>query len=67
MAVRSDITGQIGRIAATRMGHHPRPVRLSYGGPVVKLRATQLRPEREMMQVGAELIGLTALPPHPKC
>jgi ATP phosphoribosyltransferase regulatory subunit len=57
MAVRSDITGQIGRIASTRMGHHPRPVRLSYGGPVVKLRATQLRPEREMMQVGAELIG----------
>jgi ATP phosphoribosyltransferase regulatory subunit len=36
MAVRSDITGQVGRIAATRMGHHPRPVRLSYGGPVVK-------------------------------
>ncbi len=58
MAVRSDITGQIGRIARGRMGHHPRPVRLSYGGPVVKLRATQLRPEREMMQVGAELIGL---------
>jgi ATP phosphoribosyltransferase regulatory subunit len=57
MAVRSDITGQIGRIASTRMGHHPRPIRLSYGGPVVKLRATQLRPEREMMQVGAELIG----------
>lgn len=57
MAVRSDITGQIGRIATTRMGHHPRPVRLSYAGPVVKLRATQLRPEREMMQVGAELIG----------
>jgi ATP phosphoribosyltransferase regulatory subunit len=61
MAVRSDITGQIGRIAATRMGHHPRPVRLSYGGPVLKLRATQLRPEREMMQVGAELIGLDSL------
>ncbi len=61
MAIRSDITGQIGRIAATRMGHHPRPVRLSYGGPVVKLRATQLRPEREMMQVGAELIGLDSV------
>jgi ATP phosphoribosyltransferase regulatory subunit len=58
MAVRSDMTGQVGRIAATRMGHHPRPVRLSYAGPVVKLRAAQLRPEREMMQVGAELIGL---------
>jgi ATP phosphoribosyltransferase regulatory subunit len=62
MAVRNDITGQIGRIASTRMGHHPRPLRLSYGGPVVKLRASQLRPEREMMQVGAELIGLDTVP-----
>jgi ATP phosphoribosyltransferase regulatory subunit len=62
MAVRSDITGQIGRIARGRMGHHPRPIRLSYGGPVVKLRAGQLRPEREMMQVGAELIGLDSVP-----
>ncbi len=61
MAVRSDITGQIGRIATSRMGHHPRPLRVSYGGPVVKLRATQLRPEREMMQVGAELIGLDSV------
>jgi ATP phosphoribosyltransferase regulatory subunit len=61
MAVRSDITGQIGRIATSRMGHHPRPLRLSYAGPVVKLRATQLRPEREMMQVGAELIGLDSV------
>lgn len=61
MAVRSDITGQIGRIARAQMAHHPRPVRLSYGGPVVKLRATQLRPEREMLQVGAELIGLDSV------
>lgn len=61
MAVRSDITGQIGRIATTRMRHHPRPVRLSYGGPVVKLRGGQLRPEREMLQVGAELIGLDSV------
>ena len=61
MAVRSDITGQIGRIARSRMAHHPRPLRLSYAGPVVKLRSTQLRPEREMMQVGAELIGLDTI------
>lgn len=58
LALRPDITTQVGRIATTRMAHHPRPLRLSYGGPVLKLRATQLRPEREMMQVGAELIGL---------
>ena len=61
MAIRSDITGQIGRIARGRMGDHPRPLRLSYGGPVVTLRATQLRPERELMQVGAELIGLDSV------
>jgi ATP phosphoribosyltransferase regulatory subunit len=61
MAVRTDITGQVGRIAATRMAHHPRPVRLSYAGPVVTLRAGQLRPEREMMQAGAELIGMDSV------
>lgn len=57
LALRPDITTQVGRIAATRMAHRPRPLRLSYGGPVMKLRASQLRPEREMAQVGAELIG----------
>lgn len=58
LAVRPDITAQIGRIAATRMGHHPRPVRLSYAGPVLKLRASELSPERERQQIGCELIGL---------
>lgn len=58
LAIRPDITAQVGRIAATRMAHHPRPLRLSYAGPVMKLKAGQLRPEREAMQLGAELIGL---------
>jgi len=57
LALRPDITAQIGRIAATRLGHAPRPLRLAYGGPVIKLRATQLRPERELTQAGAELVG----------
>jgi len=57
LALRPDITAQIGRIAATRMGHEPRPLRLAYGGAVIKLRATQLRPERELLQAGAELVG----------
>ncbi|MBX3595401.1 ATP phosphoribosyltransferase regulatory subunit [Sphingomonas sp.] len=57
LAIRPDITAQIGRIAATRMAHHPRPVRLSYAGPVLKLRASELRPERAMRQIGCELIG----------
>src|ERR1700754_4606249 len=61
LAIRPDITAQIGRIAATRMGHHPRPVRLSYAGPVMKLRASELRPERAMRQIGCELIGLDSV------
>ncbi|MFS0737285.1 ATP phosphoribosyltransferase regulatory subunit [Sphingomonas sp. 1P06PA] len=60
LALRPDMTGQVGRIAATRMAHLPRPLRLAYGGSVLKLRATQLRPERELTQVGAELIGTDA-------
>jgi ATP phosphoribosyltransferase regulatory subunit len=57
LALRSDITGQVGRIAATRLAHAPRPLRLSYGGPVLRVRGTQLSPAREMLQAGAELIG----------
>ncbi len=57
LALRSDITGQVGRIAVTRLAALPRPLRLSYAGPVLRVRGTQLSPERESMQVGAELIG----------
>lgn len=61
LAFRPDITAQVGRIAVTRMGHRARPLRLAYGGQVLKLRATQLRPERELIQAGAELIGSDAV------
>ncbi|MHA6769571.1 ATP phosphoribosyltransferase regulatory subunit [Sphingobium ummariense] len=57
LAFRPDMTAQAGRIAATRLANAPRPLRLSYAGPVIRLRANQLRPERERLQVGAELIG----------
>ena len=57
LALRSDITGQVGRIAATRLAHADRPLRLSYGGTVLRVRGTQLSPAREMLQAGAELIG----------
>ena len=61
LAIRPDMTAQVARIAATRMGHHPRPVRLSYAGSVLKLRATQLSPARESRQIGCELIGLDSV------
>lgn len=57
LAIRNDITVQIGRMAGGRLQNAPRPLRLSYQGQVMRLRANQLRPERELSQLGAELIG----------
>ncbi|MBT3305791.1 MAG: ATP phosphoribosyltransferase regulatory subunit [Alphaproteobacteria bacterium] len=57
MGVRADMTPQIARIAARRLSASPRPLRLSYAGQVLRVRGSQLRPERQFTQVGAELIG----------
>ncbi|MDJ0641227.1 MAG: ATP phosphoribosyltransferase regulatory subunit [Erythrobacter sp.] len=57
LALRSDITPQIGRIAATSMKGAPRPLRLSYCGDTALIRASQLDPARERLQLGGELIG----------
>lgn len=57
LALRPDITPQVARIVATQLVDEPRPLRLAYAGPVFKLSGTQLNPQRETMQVGAELIG----------
>lgn len=57
LALRPDMTAQVGRIATTRLAGAARPLRLCYGGAVMKLKATQLRPERELTQAGAELVG----------
>lgn len=57
MAVRNDMTGQVARIARTRLKQAARPLRLSYSGDVLRVRGTQLRPEREFKQAGIELIG----------
>jgi len=59
MAVRSDITPQVARIATTRMAHQARPLRLAYAGEVLRVQGTQLRAERQFGQVGVELIGAT--------
>ncbi|MFK7841046.1 MAG: ATP phosphoribosyltransferase regulatory subunit [Sphingorhabdus sp.] len=57
LALRPDMTMQIGRIATTSLVDRPRPLRLSYSGQVLKLRSGQLQPERSRLQIGAELIG----------
>ncbi|MBI4184452.1 MAG: ATP phosphoribosyltransferase regulatory subunit [Proteobacteria bacterium] len=60
MGVRPDITPQIARIAAFRLAKAPRPLRLSYSGQVLRVRGTQLQPERQFSQAGLELIGSAA-------
>ncbi len=57
MAVRADITLQVARIAETRLRDTARPLRLSYAGEVLRVRGSQLRPERLFAQAGVELIG----------
>ena len=57
MGVRTDMTMQVARIAATRLKKRARPTRLCYGGQVLRVRGTQIRPERQFGQVGSELIG----------
>ena len=58
MALRSDVTAQISRIASTRLSHLPRPLRLSYSGDVLRVKGDSFNTERQKTQVGAELIGL---------
>ena len=57
MALRADMTLQVARIAATRLGRQPRPLRLSYAGQVLRVKGSDLRPERQFGQAGVELIG----------
>lgn len=57
MGVRPDMTLQVARIAVTRLKHAPRPLRLSYGGNVIRVRGSALKPDRQFAQVGAELFG----------
>ncbi len=57
LALRSDMTPQVGRIAATSLAGAARPLRLAYCGDTVVIKASQLDPARERLQLGAELIG----------
>ena len=57
MALKTDVTAQISRMATTRLSHLARPLRLSYSGDVLRVKGDSFNTERKK-QVGAELIGL---------
>ncbi len=58
MGVRADMTPQVARIAATRLAGRPRPLRLSYAGQCLRVRGSQIAPERQVAQAGLELLGV---------
>jgi ATP phosphoribosyltransferase regulatory subunit len=57
MGLRADTTPQVARIAVSRLATAPRPLRLSYAGQCLRVRGTQLAPDRQLTQAGIELIG----------
>ena len=61
IAIRSDVTPQVARIALTRLSKSPRPLRLSYSADIMRVRGNELRPERQFCQVGYELISPSSI------
>jgi ATP phosphoribosyltransferase regulatory subunit len=61
VGIRADMTPQVARIATTRLKKAPRPLRLCYAGQVLRVKGSEMRPERQVGQVGAELIGSDAV------
>jgi ATP phosphoribosyltransferase regulatory subunit len=57
LALRYDFTSSIARMAATTFADAPRPLRLSYAGPVYRQEPERGGRARETLQVGAELLG----------
>ena len=57
MGPRADTTPQVARIATTRLINAPRPLRLSYAGQCLRVRGSELAPDRQIAQAGIELIG----------
>ena len=57
LGIRADMTPQVARIAGTRLAGRPRPLRLSYAGQCLRLRGSQIDPNRQVAQAGFELIG----------
>ncbi|MFQ5597803.1 MAG: ATP phosphoribosyltransferase regulatory subunit [Nitrospiria bacterium] len=59
MVLRPDVTPQIARIAATLLRDQARPLRLCYSANVFRHSEEHAGRERELFQIGGELIGPT--------
>lgn len=57
VALRPDVTPQLARIVATRLGDAPPPARLCYEGTVLRRPRARGRLQRQIPQAGIELLG----------
>ena len=55
VAIRSDFTPLVARALAPSLNGHP--LRVFYRGDVIRCQSTRLGANREMFQIGAELVG----------
>ncbi|MBI4665396.1 MAG: ATP phosphoribosyltransferase regulatory subunit [Nitrospinae bacterium] len=60
LALRSDVTPQIARLAATSLYNRPKPVRLCYAATVYRSQIPGAGGRMEVYQAGAELVGLSS-------
>ena len=60
VVLRPDITPQIGRMVATQLSDYRYPLRLCYSGRVVRYEEKGSGKEREVFQLGCELLGLSS-------
>jgi ATP phosphoribosyltransferase regulatory subunit len=57
VAIRSDFTPMVARALAPTIAEPDLPLRIFYRGDVIRVEATRLGANREMFQIGAEIIG----------
>ncbi len=60
VALRPDITPQIARLVATRLRGETGPMRFCYNGRVIRFEEKGSGKEREVFQVGCELMGVSS-------
>ena len=57
IAIRSDFTPMVARALAPEIGRVTLPLRVFYRGDVIRLDPPRLGRQREMFQIGAEIVG----------
>jgi ATP phosphoribosyltransferase regulatory subunit HisZ len=57
VAIRSDFTPMVARALAPSLDASQLPLRVFYRGDVIRCEATRLGSNREMFQIGAEIVG----------